>query len=72
MLTGKLERTLETAPVSGPGSRAYPWGSRGGLNMSEVDAVKEAIAARLQAPYGAPFKPAATSSASVFSSKFPA
>lgn len=72
VLTGKLERTLETAPVSGPGSRAYPWGSRGGLNMSEVDAVKEAIAARLQAPYGAPFKPAATSSASVFSSKFPA
>jgi hypothetical protein len=57
-LTGKLERVLEVeevaaesvAAVSGHASRAYSLHHGGGsLNVSQVDAVKEAIARRLQA-----------------------
>ena len=50
-LSGKLERVLdvkEVAPVSAPGSRAHSSHHGGGpLNVSQIDAVKEAIAWRL-------------------------
>ena len=52
-LTGKLERVLEVeevAPVSGPASRAHSSHHGGGpFNVSQVDAVKEAIGWRLHA-----------------------
>ena len=67
VLMGKQERVLEM-PVSQPGSRGY---QRGGPNMSEVDAVKEAIAARLHAPFSSQFKSAAISPASLSPSKLP-